>query len=393
MKSELEKRAGVSLFDHQLEFLDAVPSLPTPVRACLYYKTGAGKSLTSLMAMVALGYERVLVIAPPATHAQWVVLGWKMNVSVEVMSHAKFRMKDTKLSRSMPIIADEFHMFGGQKGQGWRKLDKLAMHLQAPLFLLSATPNYNDAERCYCVQHILSPHVTKGGYLQFLYENCTTEQNPFGMEPIVTGFQDYPDAASFLADLPRVFYLPDDLVYQIQDVAYDEELPDEFVQLGYDRRNHRMVASLMERRHTIRYQGLVAEDGTLHHHVWLKVRHFLLTATTPVLVYADHATIAEALARTLDRERMKYAVVTGSTPKMLKHTIIHEFLSGQHPVLIGTATLATGTDGMDRMCDTLLILDDTDDDALRRQLIGRIMPRGDFVSTADKQVVRMVPVS
>ena len=44
------------------------------------------------------------------------------------------------------------------------------------------------------------------------------------------------------------------------------------------------------------------------------------------------------------------------------------------------------------MCDTLLILDDTDDDALRRQLIGRIMPRGDYVSIADKQIFRLLPI-
>lgn len=64
-----------------------------------------------------------------------------------------------------------------------------------------------------------------------------------------------------------------------------------------------------------------------------------------------------------------------------------------HHVLIGTATLATGTDGLDRVCDTLLILDDTEDDSLRRQLIGRIMPRGDFVSTTAKQVIRLMPNS
>jgi hypothetical protein len=284
-------------------------------------------------------------------------------------------------------------MFGGQKGQGWRKLDTLAQHLQAPLFLLSATPQYNDAERCYCVQHILDPDSCRGGYLQFLYQNCTTEQNPFGMEPIVTGFRNYGSAAEYLASLEGVYYLPDDLVYTIQDVAYDEVLPTGLTHFGYNAQEHSMVASIMEYAHTARYQGLVNTDGLIHHHVWIKVAHFLNAATTPVLVYSNHATIAEALARTLDHHRMKYAVVTGSTPKLLKHTIIHEFLSGQHPVLIGTATLATGTDGMDRVCDTLLILDDTDDDSLRRQLIGRIMPRGDFTTTANKQVIRLTPVS
>jgi superfamily II DNA or RNA helicase len=301
-------------------------------------------------------------------------------------------MKDTKLSRRTAIICDEFHLLGGQKGQGWRKLDTLARHLEAPLFILSATPNYNDAERCYCVQHVLDPNACKGGYLQFIYQNCTTEQNPFGMEPRVTGFLRYPDAAAFLADMKGVYYLPDDLVYKIQDVAYDEDLPVELTELGYNRRDHKIVGSIIEFKHTARYQGLVAEDGRLHQHVFARLSHFIMQAKTPVLVYADHATIAEALARSFDRMGDKYAVVTGKTPKLTKHAIIQEFLAGQHPVLIGTATLATGTDGMDRVCDMLLILDDTEDDSLRRQLVGRIMPRGDFVSTATKRVIRFTPV-
>lgn len=49
-------------------------------------------------------------------------------------------------------------------------------------------------------------------------------------------------------------------------------------------------------------------------------------------------------------------------------------------MLVATATLATGTDGLDKVCDTLLILQDTQDDSLRRQLIGRILPRGDGAS-------------
>ena len=61
-------------------------------------------------------------------------------------------------------------------------------------------------------------------------------------------------------------------------------------------------------------------------------------------------------------------------------------------MLIGTASLATGTDGLDKMCDTLIILDDTDDDSLRRQLIGRIMPRGADTDTSKKKVYRFVKV-
>jgi hypothetical protein len=42
------------------------------------------------------------------------------------------------------------------------------------------------------------------------------------------------------------------------------------------------------------------------------------------------------------------------------------------------------------VCDTLLIVDDTDDDAFRRQLIGRIMPRGTGSNVSSKTVERLV---
>ena len=377
------------LFDHQKNFLDDVDNLATPARACLYFKTGAGKSLTAMLGMQKLGYTDVLVICPPATHLQWEALATSLGMTILCMSHAKFRMKDTLLSRKQAIIADEFHLFGGQGGQGWRKLDALAKHLQAPLFLLSATPNYNDAERCYCIQHVLDPMSCRGGYLQFIYQNCKTEQNPFGMEPRVTGFLNYPDAAAFLADLAHVYYLADDLVIDIEDIEYKEQLSDALTTYNYDERQHRMVASIIEWRHTARWQGLVGEDGYLHPDILTEVLRVLLQSKT-TLIYSNHATIAEVVERTLQRSHIGCHLVTGKATKQEKETAFLRFGYGTD-VLIGTATLATGTDGLDRVCDTLLILDDTDDDALRRQLIGRIMPRGDFVSIEAKKVFRLVP--
>lgn len=390
MIAELETRAGVTLFNYQREFLNAITSMQVPLRACLYYKTGAGKSLTALSAMAMLGFTECLVIAPPSTHHQWWELGRKMGVAVEFMSHAKFRQNSTKVSRTMPIIADEFHLFGGQKGKGWRKLDKLAQHLDAPLILCSATPNYNDAERCYCVQHILHPNETKGGYLQFIYQHCTTEQNPFGMEPIVTGFHKYPDAAAFLADMDGVFYIPDDAVFTIRDELYLTALDPAIVSHGYDRRRHRLIASQIEYMHTTRYQGLVDETGWLHRPVMEQL--LKLIAEGPTMIFAVHASVAEAVAYTFDKYEISHSMVTGKTPKPEKDRIIQKFLAGDVDVLIGTATLATGTDGMDKVCDTLIILDDTDDDALRRQLIGRILPRGASTSSSQKKIFRMIPV-
>jgi superfamily II DNA or RNA helicase len=150
-----------------------------------------------------------------------------------------------------------------------------------------------------------------------------------------------------------------------------------------------MVASIIEQAHVVRYQALVADDGFLQRDVLTEVLQVLRKAET-VLIYANHATVAEAVARTLLHSRLGCELVTGKTSKQDKEIAIQRF-GTRNKILVGTATLATGTDGLDRVCDTLLILDDTDDDALRRQLIGRIMPRGDSVALADKQVFRLVP--
>ena len=77
--------------------------------------------------------------------------------------------------------------------------------------------------------------------------------------------------------------------------------------------------------------------------------------------------------------------------KVAKNEAIEEFKAGRLNALVGTQTLATGTDGLDKMCDMLVIIDDTEDNAMRRQLIGRIMPRGQATTvTHSNRVVRIV---
>jgi superfamily II DNA or RNA helicase len=380
---------SVELFEHQRDFLDGIVSQPAPARACLYFKTGAGKSMTAMLGMRTLGYEQVLVIAPPSTHEQWEKLADSLGMMVSCMSHAKFRMKDTKLSKAVPIIADESHMFGGHKGQGWKKLDTLAMHLQAPLFLLSATPQYNDAERVYCIVHVLDPHNNKGGYLSFLYTHCVTKQNPFALEPLVEGFKNFGSAEEFLAAHEYVYYLPDDTVFTIDDIPWPARQADEFEVYNYDRRKHRVLASQIEKRHARINNVLIGTDGFIDAAVMAEIQP-ILDAPSKLLVYANHATVAMALARTLAHLGPRVAVVTGAHTKAEKDRLLTLFKTGGCDILIGTATLATGTDGLDKVCDTLLILDDTDDDALRRQLIGRIMPRGEDTDASSKKIIRLL---
>ena len=362
-------------------------------RMCLYYKTGAGKTRTALGCVHAMGYTDCVIVAPPTTHIHWEqtarAMGYKGTLTI--MSHAKFRQRETRLSRTVPVIVDEFHMLGGYKAAGFKKLEKIAGGLNAPAVICSATPNYNDVERCYCIQRITDRRATEGGYLSFIYRHCGTEVNPFGHVPKVTGFLHYPDAAAFLADLPYVEYIEDDLVYDIEDIELKLEIPAELVTLGVDRRRERMVGSIIERKHTVLNHMLVTPENFLEDAVYDQLAEVVDYSPTPVLVFAVHTAVAHAAARSLVTCGYTAQVVDGKMSKVVKNDAIEDFKAGKMQVLVGTQTLATGTDGLDKVCDTLVILDDTEDDSMRRQLIGRIMPRGEATTTAHtNRVMRIV---
>ena len=387
---KIRELTGRTLFDYQAEaVLAAEGADPEKLRMLLFYKPGAGKSLTALAAVMAAGYTSAVVIAPPSTHKDWEALGVQLGVEVEAMSHQKFRQKGTKLSRTKPIIGDEWHLFGGHRGMGWVKIDRLARSLQAPLIAASATPEYNDAERVYCIVHALDPHNHKGGFIEFIYRHCITEQNPFGMEPIVTALRNFSNAAEMLAALPYTYYVEDDVDYTIHERDLRVVAQPELDTYGYNPREHRMVASQMEEKHVRVNLGLISPVGGVWDHVYQELDYLVSQAPGPVLIYAAHSTVAEALAWDLKVNKVRFRLVTGKTTKKLKDDYIGEFKANRLDVLVGTASLATGTDGLDKVCDMLIILDDTEDNAHRRQLIGRIMPRGSDTDATMKQVYRL----
>ena len=391
--AEVAGRHGLTPFDYQEAAPGHAVGQAGRERLCLYYRTGAGKTLTALLALAVWGHQRALVITPPATFGTWLKAAAQLGMAVDCMSHAKFRQAGTQVSRTVPVIADEMHLFGGHNGKGWVKLDRLARGLQAPMILASATPNYNDAERVYCIQHILDPLSCKGGYIAFIYANCTTEHNPFAREPNVTGFHNFDSAEEYLAALPGVAFVPDELVWSITDVTYDVARDIDYDSFGYNRRRHRMVASIMEDRHTRNLHGIVGQNGLVLPGPRKLILDLVEQASTPVLIFCARSTIAEAVSRTLDRDNVRHRLVTGDLTTNEKEARINEFRSGYIPVLVGTATLATGTDGLDKVCDRLIIVDDTDDDAQRRQLVGRILPRGEDSDASKKQVYRLLQLT
>ena len=389
-------RAGFAFTPHQVHAIEMIqsqePDKGSRRRVCLYHRTGAGKSITSLAMVKASGFDQALVIAPPITHDSWLLLAHQFGMALQVISHAKFRMSNFKTSRTMPTICDEFHMLGGVHGKGWRKFDRLAGGVNAPIIVCSATPNYNDAERVYCIQHALDPFNTKGGFLAFVYKHCTTEPNHFGATPIVTGFRNYADAAEYLSSLPYVAYLPDDTVLEIQDIDLnlDKYVPASLLGLGLNHRTRRITASAMEERHQVKYHKLLGLSGLLRQDVYEVLSELVGNATTPVLLYCSSSQVAEGLAKRCSANNVSFGLITGAVSTKMKASIKQTFIDGALDVLIGTSSLATGMDGVDKMCDTLIIVDDTDDNALRRQLMGRILPRGLDTDTTGKAVYRLV---
>lgn len=391
LAAELAASIGFTWMDHQAETLDAWVEQDKPV-ACLYYRTGGGKTITSLAMLRLKGVEEALIVAPPSTHDTWHIQAALLDIKIEIVSHEKFRMPSYKLSRFKAIVVDEVHKLGRNTGKGWMKLDALGRRIQAPLIVCSATPNYNDAERAYCIAHVLEPEKHSGGLLQFLSNHCTTEVNPFSVTPKVTGFIRYDDVTEFLVDQPYVYWLEDDTDYTIQDTVMDTlRLPwlDKF---GLDIRNSKLVASQIEEKHLriIQDRSLsLGECLSAPADIWLMdlVRHY---QEQSILIYATHKEVARAALGTLTEHDISADLITGDSSEKEKRQRLSDFRNKITPILIGTATLGTGTDGLDKVCDTLLILDDTDDDAFRRQLIGRIMPRGLDSDASSKNVHRLL---
>jgi superfamily II DNA or RNA helicase len=380
----------IDWFPYQLEALDGEQNTdPIELRACLYFATGKGKTYTALAMLYQAGVKRATVVAPPKTHAKWQYDAALIGMDIRTISHAMYRMKKTKFSKQEPMVIDEFHMLGGATGEGWKKLRTQSRFMLAPLLILSATPNYNDAERVYCVEYVLDP-LGKGDYLNWLYQHCETEQSPFSKMPNVIGFRDGRPAKEHLAALPHVYYVEDPHEnFPIGEINVQIPLPDAFEKYGLDVRTGRIMASQMETAAAARKLQYIDDFGVLRYEIYSELVNLAGQSIGPTLVFCARKTIAEAAHDAAIQHGARSGLVVYDANNVRALAPLAAFKDNLLDVLFGTATMSTGVDGLDKVCDLLILLDDTDDDSLRRQVIGRILPRGASTDIRKKLVARI----
>ena len=382
---ELAEKLGIDWFDYQTEAFEKFDANRLK-RICLFFRTGAGKTYTSLGCLRLEGCIAALVIAPPRIHDQWLAAAEAIGITIAVVSHEKFRMADYHPPK-MPIIVDEFHQLGGLTGQGWKKLRTHTDRLADPVIIMSATPYWNSAERVFCAKRIVEGY---GDYQKFIMDECWLEPNRYSKLPTVLGFRNYESTEEWMAAQAWTCYLPDTREIDIVDVEYPGYEPQELIDYGLNRRRNRIMASDMEERHVLRRFNLLDDEQFLRPEVFDVLVGLTGNATGPVVMYCNSSFIAEGVFSTLQYNSARAELLTGNVSPKKGSAILDRFKAGELDVLVGTATMRTGTDGLDRVCDTLIIIDDTEDDAARQQLIGRILPRGVEQPIDNKRVWRLV---
>lgn len=363
----------------QLEAFDIWESRDNQ-RLLVYYPTGKGKTKISLAMAAAKGHTEIVVVGIPKTLDDWAADAALLGLTMTGMSHELFRQKTTRLKRGSFIIVDEFHKLGKHNGMGFKKLDRMSTQFSG-IILLSATPQYNDPDRCYNACHIMEPLNYMGGWEAFVKKYCTIEVNYFARTPTVTGFLDFPSGTEFLASQPWTAYIPDEAEWIPIDLElYSNADLSLFEEYGLDIGAHRIMASDMERFHARKRLVMLDDSGRyLRPEIAEGLVAYMDAQILPrkFLLFSDNKDIAKAAHRTLMESPYVSTLITGDTPESQVERIKLIFVFADMPaVLVGTSALATGVDEIDQACNHLIILDNTRDDAQRRQLIGRVLPRG-----------------
>ncbi|QCG78292.1 DNA helicase [Microbacterium phage AloeVera] len=348
-------------------------------RIFLFFPTGEGKSKTALALVASQGYDKCVVLAPLKTHDAWKRDAAVLGLQVKVYTHEMFRQKGTHTPTNVPWIIDEYHKLGGHDGEGFKKWKRLSTKITELVVGASATPNYNKPDRAWCLEVAFDQSPTYG-YGDWIYKHCITEPNRFAYYPIIHGFRDFPDVIGYLADKPWIAYIEDTATWTPLTLALTRQDKWWFERYGYSLRHHKIVASQMEKDHKRVNLDFIDEEGLIHGTITDRLSYLMYehrNEHTHWLIFCAHKDVAEALYKTVQErwEDPDVWLITGDTKDIVP--IREQFVAAESGWIICTTAIAEGVDGLDKVCHALLLLDDiVGDNAKRRQIIGRILPRG-----------------
>lgn len=348
-------------------------------RCLLFFPTGEGKTYTSLALIRVRGWKEVNVIAPKKTHGGWYRAAQLMGMKLHLYSPELFIRPETKFTRDIPWIVDEVHRLGGRDAAGWQRFERMMRKFQHEVVLMSATPNYNKAERAFCLD-VLADQSAIRNYMDWLIFHCEVKASRYSIYPDFVEFKRHDSVIDYISDKRWCFYIEDTADW----TRVNLELPDHFNMIyeryGYSRQHKRVVASLMEKFHKrVDQQYIDPRWGMLHEDITESVMEMLAhyPDRKQWLVFCSHKTVADAANKSLSLRFREVFQIDGDTKGRDVEPIKSKFIASDRGFLIGTTAIAEGLDGLDKTCQSLLILDDIrGDHAKRRQVIGRILPRG-----------------
>jgi hypothetical protein len=348
-------------------------------RMLLFFPTGEGKSKTALSLLATRGHTRVFVLAPKKTMEQWQGDARVLGIEIVFMTFEKFWRDTAKVPRGIPWIIDEYHRLGGRDGAGFKKVNRMMSKYEGDLIMASATPNYNDAERVFCLTAVGDFKPVRN-YMDWLIQHCELKASRWSFYPDVLGFKKFPGALEFLCSLPWVCYVEDTAVWTEEDWHFKDFQDDIFKQYGFSKRHMRISASWMEEGHkdsNIRY---LDEDGLLRdeHLDMLTYMMGRYPGRFHWLVFCAHATVAIATYKALQDTGWNPFLIDGNTDDT--ESVKQAFLACSDDaggVLVCTTAIAEGIDGLETKSQSLVLFDPlVGDPSKTRQIIGRILPRG-----------------
>ncbi len=375
-------------------------SCETMKNALLYFTMGKGKTLTAVQIAVNAQLDNligsVLIVAPPSTHKQWDELLKKyLTVPYKIVSHQWLGKNEDflkkPLGRTLTVI-DELHQ-SANRGKVLTKLVTALIKRSFAGLLMSGTPFRNKEERLYTVHYWLCDDV--GSYENWLHKYCNTEPDRFAYYPKFLSFK-AGEIEDFLEDIDRseykrIFIEKEELVYKPTEIILpiDNDRYDKLETYSVYGTQPLQVSNSVRQKlaylNYLKYCSYIKRDDEGEMKVY-GIREDIMDI---IIAHADRNPIVYCFSSKLSKLYFEEYVgpcyqVDGKTSKKNKELSIAAYKE-KGGVMFATDSISTGTDGLQEVTNTIIILDDTMDDTNREQLIGRIA--GGFRNKGDAEVI------